>query len=79
LLKQEVLPRCCIICPNHASTITIRFLLDLFYYLFMCIYTCLFVINVSMCILSGIGRVWLIKGILVILDSRVFWSFGEQG
>jgi hypothetical protein len=31
------------------------------------------------CILFGISGFWLKKGILVILDSRVFWSFDEQG
>jgi len=34
---------------------------------------------VSVCILSGISRFWLKNGILVISDSRVIWSFGEQG
>ena len=32
-----------------------------------------------MCILFGISRFWLKEGVLVILDSRAFWSFGEQG
>jgi len=36
-------------------------------------------LNVSMCILFGISEFWLKNGILVILDPRVFWSFGEQG
>ncbi|RHN66688.1 hypothetical protein MtrunA17_Chr3g0094111 [Medicago truncatula] len=45
----------------------------------MCVSMCLFVIIVSVCILSEISRVWLINGILVILYSRVFWSFDEQG
>jgi len=30
-------------------------------------------------VLFGIGRVWLMKGILVVSDSRVIWSLGEQG
>jgi len=33
---------------------------------------------VSVCILFGMSGFWLKKGILVILDSGVFWSFGEQ-
>jgi hypothetical protein len=31
------------------------------------------------CILFGIREFWLKKGILVILDSRVFWSLSEKG
>jgi len=42
----------------------------------MCI--CMLLI-VSMCVLFGISGFWLKKGILVILDSGVFWSFDEQG
>jgi len=44
---------------------------------------CLYVLvcdYLSVCVfLFGITRFWLKKGILVILDSEVFWSFGEQG
>jgi len=32
-----------------------------------------------MCILFGISGSWLKNGILVILDSGVFRSFGEKG
>jgi len=33
----------------------------------------------SVCILVGISGFWFKKGIWVILDSGVLWSFGEQG
>jgi len=38
----------------------------MYLYVFVCVY------------LFGISEFWLKKGILVILDSRVFWSYDEQ-
>jgi len=46
------------------------------------IYVCLYVLvwyYLFVCILFGISGFWLTKGILVILDSGAFWSFGGQG
>jgi len=42
----------------------------------ICVYVWLIV---SVCILFEISGFWLKMGILVILDSEVFWSFDEQG
>ena len=37
-------------------SVTSRFLLDLFYYLIMCVYMCLYVIN-CLCVYFGLGLV----------------------
>jgi len=48
-------------------------LLDLFYYLIMCVYMCLYVIN-CLCMYSGLELVVSVqRGNMVILDSRVLW------
>jgi len=45
-------------------------------YVFICAYVWFIV---PVCILFGISEFWFKNSILVILDSRVFWSFDEQG
>ena len=51
--------------------VTARFSLDLIYYLFMCVYMCLYVIN-CLCVYFGLGLVDF--GV-----RRVLWSFWTQG
>jgi len=59
--------------------VTTRFSLELFSFFVMYNYMCLYVIVcLSMCILVGISGFLFKKGILVILDSGVFWSFDEK-
>jgi len=60
----------------HMFNVTTRFWLDLFCYLFMCVYMCLYVIN-CLCVYFGLGLVdfgvegycshFRLRGILVIL------------
>jgi len=65
---------------GRISSVTARFLLDLFYYLIMCVYMCLYVIN-CLCVYFGLGLVdfgaegqyghFRLRGILVILRAGV--------
>jgi len=59
--------------------VTTRFSLDLFYYLFMCVYMCLYVIN-CLCVYFGLGLVnFGVRKYYSHFRLRVFWSFCEQG